>query len=246
MPAISLTGLLLFRRSWNRRPKRDCALDPEEFSQGAVEIPQMRDTCGFDDGPLHGSATRSRPAHRRREHLLPCRWIAFKRLSDCLIRELDIVLRSLLQRADNRRTPVGSSLPCMVTIAEGGYLWCRASRCVISCRGCVLANDALVMHRCAYVIVCAARHVSVPRADSVRRIQGPTPRCISDPHGGHSDQRTLDVVPQFERLLLGVDPVARDGSEMGFVEESKTCREDFGRRTAARSAPPAIAPPRNK
>ena len=40
--------------------------------------------------------------------------------------------------------------------------------------------------------------------------------CTVNPHGGHSDQRPLDVVPQFERLLPPVDPVARDKSGMVF------------------------------
>src|SRR4030095_2202202 len=39
---------------------------------------------------------------------------------------------------------------------------------------------------------------------------------FSDPHGGHSDQRTLNVVPEFECLILSADTVARDRSEMGF------------------------------
>ncbi len=38
----------------------------------------------------------------------------------------------------------------------------------------------------------------------------------SDPHGGHADQRTFDVVPQLERLLPAVDPIARDGPGMAF------------------------------
>jgi len=57
---------------------------------------------------------------------------------------------------------------------------------------------------------------------------------FSNPHGGHSHQRTLDVVPQLECLLLGVNTVARDGSQMGFVGRvedlprisAEDCREE--------------------
>ena len=57
--------------------------------------------------------------------------------------------------------------------------------------------------------LCSVPKLFVESRDQFRDVR-------SDPHSGHADQRTFDVVPQLERLLPGVDPVARDGPEIVF------------------------------